>query len=117
MIAAEHATAPSAEVTDWARIRHLYDWLSIVQPSPVVELNRAVAVAMAGATESGLEAIDRIDGLDGYQHLHSARASLLSRLGRRGEAAAAYRRALDLATNPVERSFLERRLAELSSEP
>jgi RNA polymerase sigma-70 factor (ECF subfamily) len=117
MIAAEHARAPSAEATDWARIRHLYDWLSIVQPSPVVELNRAVAVAMAGATESGLEAIDRIDGLDGYQHLHSARASLLSRLGRRAEAVAAYRRAVDLATNPVERSFLERRLAELSSDP
>ncbi len=114
LIAAEHATAPDASGTNWARIRHLYDWLALVQPSPVIELNRAVAIAMARGPERGLEAIDRIEGLDGYRHLHSARADLLRRLDRREEAARAYRRALDLTANPIERRFLERRLAELA---
>jgi RNA polymerase sigma-70 factor (ECF subfamily) len=113
LVAAEHATAPDAAHTNWARIRHLYDWLALVQPSPVIELNRAVAIAMARGPERGLEAIDRIEGLDGYRHLHSARADLLRRLGRRDEATAAYRRALELTGNPIERRFLERRLAEL----
>jgi RNA polymerase sigma-70 factor, ECF subfamily len=112
-IAAQHAGAPSAEQTDWLRILAFYDWLAVVQPSPVVDLNRAVALAMVEGPERGLEAIDVIEGLDDYQHLHSARADLLAKLGRGGEAAAAYERALELAGNPVERSFLERRLSEL----
>ncbi len=111
-IAAEHARASGADDTDWARIRHIYGWLAFVQPSPVVELNRSVATAMVEGPERGLEEIDRIEGLDSYQHLHSARADLLWRAGRDDEAAAAYRRALELATNPVERAFLERRLGD-----
>jgi RNA polymerase sigma-70 factor, ECF subfamily len=112
-IACEHARARRAEDTDWPRIRRLYDWLAFVRPSPVVELNRAVAIAMVEGAEPGLEAIDRIEGLDGYQHLHSARGDLLRRAGRHDEAIAAYERALALAANPVEREFLERRLDEL----
>ena len=115
-IAAEHATARRPEDTRWARIRHLYDWLLAVQPSPVVELNRAVAIAMAEGPEAGLAAIDRIDGLDDYVHLHAARADLLRRLERRDEATAAYRRALEATPSPVQRSFLERRLEELQSQ-
>jgi RNA polymerase sigma-70 factor, ECF subfamily len=114
-IAVEHATARRPEDTRWARIRHIYDWLLAVQPSPVVELNRGVAIAMAEGPEAGLAAIDRIEGLDDYVHLHAARADLLRRLERNDEAIAAYRRALDAAPNPVERSFLERRLEELQS--
>jgi RNA polymerase sigma-70 factor (ECF subfamily) len=114
-IAAEHATAPTAAATDWARIRHLYDWLALVDPSPVIALNRAVAVAMAESPERGLEEIDSIDGLDAYLHLHSARGDLLERAGRRPEARAAFVRALELATSPVERSFLERRIAALEA--
>ena len=114
-IAVEHAVARRPEDTRWARIRHLYDWLLRVQPSPVIELNRAVAIAMSESPEAGLEAIERVEGLDEYVHLHSARADLLQRVGRADEAAAAYRRALDLTASPVERSFLERRLAELES--
>ena len=112
-IAAEHARPPRAEDTDWRRVRHIYGWLAHVQPSPVVELNRAVAVAMVDGPEHGLGRIDGIEGLDAYPHLHSTRADLLRRAGRDREAAAAYRRALELNTNPVERGFLERRLAEL----
>lgn len=113
-IAALHAEAPDADETDWAQIALLYDELARRQPSPVVELNRAVAVAMAAGPERGLELVDAISGLDGYHLLHATRADLLRRSGRRGEAAAAYARALELATNPVERSFLERRLAEVA---
>jgi RNA polymerase sigma-70 factor (ECF subfamily) len=116
-IAVEHATARRPEDTRWARIRHIYDWLLAVQPTPVVELNRAVAIAMAEGPQSGLAAIDRIDGLDDYGHLHAARADLLGRLGRRDEALAAYRRALETASNPVERSFLERRLRSSPQPP
>ena len=112
-IAACHATAARAEHTDWTRIRHLYDWLMLVQPSPVVALNRAVAVAMAEAPERGLAEIDRIDGLDGYLHLHTARGDLLERAHRPEEAAAAFERALELTASPVERAYLERRLAAL----
>jgi RNA polymerase sigma-70 factor (ECF subfamily) len=100
-------------VTDWPQIAALYDRLAFLAPSPVVELNRAVAVAMADGPERGLELMDGIGGLDGYRHLWSARADLLRRLGRAPEAAAAYERALQLATQPAERSFLERRLAEV----
>jgi predicted RNA polymerase sigma factor len=100
--------------TDWIEIEALYARLAEVAPSPVVELNRAVAVAMAQGPERGLRLIDRIEGLDEYRHLHSARADLLRRLGRTDEAAASYRRALDLAAQPAERAFLERRLAEVT---
>jgi len=100
--------------TDWVEIEALYARLAELTPSPVVELNRAVAVAMAAGPEQGLVLIDRIVGLDDYRHLHSARADLLRRLGRANEAADAYRRALDLAVQPAERAFLERRLAEVT---
>jgi RNA polymerase sigma-70 factor, ECF subfamily len=101
--------------TDWPQIAALYERLGGLAPSPVVELNRAVAVAMAEGPERGLELIDGIDGLERYRHLHSARADLLRRLGRSGEAAEAYCRALELAGQPAERAFLERRLAEVRS--
>jgi RNA polymerase sigma-70 factor (ECF subfamily) len=114
-IAAEHARAGDPDATDWQRIRRLYDWLALVQPSPVVDLNRAVAIAMSDGAERGLAAMDEIEGLDGYQHYHSARADLLARLGRRAESSAAYERALELAANPVERRFLEGRLRELAA--
>jgi RNA polymerase sigma-70 factor (ECF subfamily) len=117
-IAAEHAGAPTAEATDWTRIASLYGLLARAQPSPVVELNRAVAVAMAEGPERGLELLDEgalAEELDGYHLLHSARADLLRRLGRAEEAAVDYRRALELTTNPVERRFMERRLAEVEA--
>jgi RNA polymerase sigma-70 factor, ECF subfamily len=113
-IAAEHARARRAQETDWRRIAALYARLEASAPSPVVTLNRAVAVAMAEGPERGLEILDALaEGgeLDDYRLLHSARAELLRRLGRDTDAAAAYTRALELATNPVERRFLERRLA------
>jgi RNA polymerase sigma-70 factor (ECF subfamily) len=113
-IAAEHARAATPGDTDWRRIAEVYSALARIAPSPVVELNRAVAVAMAEGPERGLELMDDLDGeLSEYQWLHSARADLLRRLGREGEAAAAYERALELARQPAERAFLERRLAEV----
>jgi RNA polymerase sigma-70 factor (ECF subfamily) len=114
-IAALHATAAGAEATDWPRILALYDALGRMAPSPVVELNRAVAIAMAHGPEQGLAHVEQLAAageLDGYHLLHATRADLLRRLGRDAEAAGAYRRALALATNPVERAFLSRRLAE-----
>jgi RNA polymerase sigma-70 factor, ECF subfamily len=102
------------EETDWTEIEALYARLAALAPSPVVELNRAVALAMAEGPERGLQFIDGIEGLDEYRHLHSARADLLRRLGRADEAAAAYRKALELATQPAERAFLQRRLAEVT---
>jgi RNA polymerase sigma-70 factor (ECF subfamily) len=113
-IAAEHARADDAADTNWPRIVSLYDWLAALAPSPVVDLNRAVAVAMADGPDAGLELIDRLEGLDDYGPYHVARADLLRRTGRR-EAVAAYERAVELAANPVERAFLERRRAELSA--
>jgi RNA polymerase sigma-70 factor (ECF subfamily) len=113
-IAGEHARSPCAADTDWRRIAALYAVLARVQPSPVVELNRAVAVAMADGPERGLALVSELAAggdLDGYHLLHAAKADLLRRLGRHGEAAAAYRRALALASNAPERRFLERRLA------
>jgi RNA polymerase sigma-70 factor (ECF subfamily) len=101
--------------TDWPQIAALYERLAQFTPSPVIELNRAVAVAMAEGPERGLGLIERIDGLDGYRHLHSARADLLRRLGRSDEAAMAYGQALELSTQPAERAFLKRRLAEVRS--
>jgi RNA polymerase sigma-70 factor, ECF subfamily len=113
-IAAVHAHAAMPSETDWPRIVQLYDRLVELSASPVVELNRAAAIAMAQGPDRGLSLIDRIEGLDDYYLLHAARADLLRRRGSRDEAAAAYRRALELATNPVERSFFERRLAEVA---
>jgi RNA polymerase sigma-70 factor (ECF subfamily) len=115
-IAALHAVAPTAATTDWRRIAVLYDQLMALNPSPVVALNRAVAVAMRDGPAAGLALMDDLAAsgdLDGYHLLYAGRADLLRRLGRAPEAAAAYRRALELAANPVERAFLTRRLAEL----
>jgi RNA polymerase sigma-70 factor, ECF subfamily len=109
-IAAAHAEADDPEDTDWARIVRLYEWLARVAPSHVVELNRAAAVAMRDGPERGLEMIDAIEGLHEYRQFHSARAELLRRLGRDGEAASAYARAIELTSNQVERRYLERRL-------
>jgi RNA polymerase sigma-70 factor (ECF subfamily) len=105
------AAAHSDDVTDWPRLAGLYARLVELDPSPVVALNRAVAVAMADGLEAGLALIERIDGLDGYYLFHAARADLLRRLGR--PAGAAYERALALAPTDVERRFLQGRLHEL----
>jgi RNA polymerase sigma-70 factor (ECF subfamily) len=114
-IAAEHARATHAGQTDWPRIASLYGLLGRVQPSPVVTLNRAVAVAMSEGPAAGLELADEVAGeLDGYAPLHSTRAELLNRMGRAEDAAAAYTRALGLASNPVLREFLQRRLRGLN---
>ena len=113
-IAALHAGATSASDTDWSQIAALYGVLLNLQPSPVVELNRAVAIAMADGLEKGLELIETIE-LPGYHLLPAARADLLRRMGRRDDSAAAYRTALSLVTNDAERRFLERRLAEVSA--
>ena len=115
-IAAAHAEAPTAEATDWDRIVGLYDLLARADPSPVVELNRAVAVAMRDGPAAGLALIDALlaaGQLGGYHLAHAARADLLRRLGRPDDARAAYRRALDLTRQGPERRFLERRLREL----
>jgi RNA polymerase sigma-70 factor (ECF subfamily) len=112
-IAAEHARATEASETDWSRIGLLYGQLRRIQPSPVIELNRAIAVAMDRGPEAGLELIDAIEGLDRYAPFHVSRADLLSRLDRYAEAVEAYHRGLELSTNPVQRAFLERRIAEL----
>jgi RNA polymerase sigma-70 factor, ECF subfamily len=111
-IAAEHVAA----VTDWTHVVGLYSRLVELDPSPVVELNRAVAVSMAAGPEAGLELVAQLESgrLEDYHLLHATRADLLRRLGRADEAAAAYRRAHELAGNPAERAFLERRLRELS---
>jgi RNA polymerase sigma-70 factor, ECF subfamily len=117
-VAGEHARAASPAETDWTRIASLYRLLAMAQPSPVIELNRAVAVAMAEGPERGLELLDDpglAEALNGYQWFWSARADLLRRAGRTKQALTAYERALELATNPVERRFLEARLAELGS--
>jgi RNA polymerase sigma-70 factor, ECF subfamily len=116
-IAAAHAEAARPEDTDWVAIAAMYEQLARLSPNPVVELNRAVAVAMADGPAVGLSMIERITAtgeLDAYPWLHSARADLLRRLGRFEEAAQAYARARELITNPVDRAFLERRLAEVS---
>ncbi len=115
-IAALHAEAKSTEATDWAQIVALYDVMLRSDPSPVVELNRAVALAMRDGPAAGLDAIDRLLGrgaLDDYRFLHAARADLCRRLGRRSDAQASYRRALALTQAGPERRFIERRLAEL----
>jgi len=114
-IAACHATAAEAAATDWAQIARLYGLLAQASPSPVVELNRAVAVAMADGPAAGLGLVAAIEAsgeLNGYYLLPATRADLLRRLGRPGEAAASYRAARDLATTDAERRYLDRRLAE-----
>ena len=116
-IAALHAVAPTAAATDWRRIAILYGQLLAVAGSPVIALNHAVAVAMVEGPAAGLDLMDNLAAagdLDGYHLLHAARADLLRRLGRTPEAAAAYRRALELTANPVERAFLTRRLSEVA---
>jgi RNA polymerase sigma-70 factor (ECF subfamily) len=117
-IAAVHCQAARPEETDWPQIVRLYDLLERVQPSPIVALNRAVAVAMAEGAEAGLDLIDQLaasDDLSNYHLLHAARADLLRRLGSTVESAKSYQRALALVTNDAERRFLERRLSEVQS--
>ena len=115
-IAAIHDEAPNAEATDWAQIVALYDLLLQMEPSPVVELNRAVAVAMRDGPEAGLALIDALlsrGELADYHLAHAARADLLRRLGRPAEAATSYRQALTLTRQEPERRFIEGRLREL----
>jgi len=115
-IAAVHCRAARAEDTDWRQILRCYDLLHRLNPSPVVALNRAVAVAMVDGAASGLTLVDELaasGALDGYHLLHAARADLLRRLGSFKDAETSYARALELATNDSERRFLERRLREV----
>jgi RNA polymerase sigma-70 factor (ECF subfamily) len=111
-IAALHARAAHPEDTDWPQIATLYRGLSAMWPNPVVELNRAVAVAMADGPDAGLALMGPLaDDLDRYHLFHAARAELLRRSGRSSEAQLAYQRALELVTNPVERRYLMQRLS------
>ena len=115
-IAACHATAPDAASTDWPQIATLYAELARLTPSPVVELNRAVAVAMSAGIDAGLALVDELDAggkLDGYHLLPATRADLLRRAGRTAEAATAYRQAIELAPTEPERRYLEERLHQL----
>lgn len=117
-IAAVHCRSERAADTDWREILRLYDLLAQAQPSPIVSLNRAVAVAMVDGPRAALTQIDRLaaDGdLENYYLLHAARADLLRRSGARAEAATSYQRALQLATNDSERRFLQRRLGEVQA--
>ncbi|OLD15733.1 MAG: RNA polymerase subunit sigma-24 [Acidobacteria bacterium 13_1_40CM_3_65_5] len=117
-IAALHCQAPRPEDTDWPQIVRLYDVLERLEPSPIVSLNRAVAVAMVEGPRPALALIDALAAtgdLDGYHLLHAARADLLRRLGSSADAAASYARALALVTNDSERRFLERRLREVQT--
>jgi RNA polymerase sigma-70 factor (ECF subfamily) len=113
-IAACHARAERAADTDWPQIAALYGRLTELVPSPVVRLNRAVAVAMAAGPEAGLALVDELgEELAGYRHVAATRADLLRRLGRNADAAQEYRRALSMTESEAERSFLTRRLAEV----
>jgi RNA polymerase sigma-70 factor (ECF subfamily) len=117
-IAALHARAKRAEDVDWRQISELYWLLARLHPSPVIELNRAVAVSMVDGPEAGLRMLDQIErqgSLRDYHLLPAARARLLHRLGRWEEASAGYRRAIALAGNDPERRFLERQLAEVTA--
>jgi RNA polymerase sigma-70 factor (ECF subfamily) len=116
-IAAVHAAAPTPAATDWIEIVRWYDLLLQAAPSPVVELNRAAAVAMRDGPEAGLAVIDAIlarGELDDYPLAHAARADFCRRLGRKAEASASYERALALTLQEPERRFLQRRLSELA---
>ena len=111
-----HAEAPEASATDWAEIVGLYDALLRLDDSPVIELNRAVALAMRDGPAAGLSAIDAIvarGDLRDYRLVHAARAEFCRRLGRTAEALAAYRKALALTRQEPERRFIERRIAEI----
>ena len=114
VIQAAIASLHMEEPQDWPQIAALYGELVLLTGSPVVELNRAIAVAEASGTEAGLSLVDRLD-LDGYQYFHSTRADLLRRLGRADEARTEYERALELASTEPERRFLRRRVAEVSA--
>ena len=119
-IAAEHCKAARAGDTNWPRIVKLYDLLEQLMPSPIVSLNRAVAVAMAKGPQPALDLINELAAtgeLDDYHLLHAARADMLRRLGSNDEAAESYKNALELATNDSERRFLERRLKEVQALP
>jgi RNA polymerase sigma-70 factor (ECF subfamily) len=118
-IAGCHAAAPTALATDWPRIARLYQYLADMTGSPVVELNRAVAVAMADGPAAGLALLQRLEAagaLDGYYLLPATRADFLRRLGRNKEAASAYKEAAALAGTGPERRFLNARLAEVRSQ-
>ena len=118
-IAALHCQAAHADETDWPQIVRLYNRLERLQPSPIVSLNRAVAIAMVDGPRAALTLVDALAAagdLDGYHLLHAARADLLRRLGAAPEAAASYTRALELVTNDSERRFLERRLREVTAQ-
>ncbi|MEV5439302.1 RNA polymerase sigma factor [Streptomyces sp. NPDC052682] len=112
-IQAVHSDAPSAEATDWGQILQLYDQLTALAPSPVVALNRAVAVAEVHGPRQALDLVDALD-LGGYHVLHAVRADLLRRLGRNAEAARAYDAAIALTRSPAERGYLERRRRQLA---
>jgi len=117
-IAALHDEAATAAATDWPQIAALYGTLTCLLPTPVIALNRAVAVAMADGVERGLALLDRpalAAALATYQHYHAARADLLRRSGQREGAMAAYARALELCQNAAERRFLQRRLTEVAA--
>ena len=117
-IAAQHCQAARAEDTNWPLIVQIYDLLERVQPSPIVSLNRAVAVSMVDGPRPALALIDvlaRGGDLDTYHLLHATRADLLRRLGAHAEAASNYKRALEFATNDSERRFLKRRLEEVQA--
>ncbi|MDO6440540.1 RNA polymerase sigma factor [Marinobacter sp. 2_MG-2023] len=117
-IAAVHAEAPSAKETDWAEITGLYDILLRINPSPVVQLNRAAALAMRDGPEAGLEAIDKLMGLKNLKHyylLYAARADLFRRMGLSQEATCCYQQALDLTQQEPERRFLQQRLSTLQN--
>ena len=117
-IAAVHAEAATADATDWAQIVGLYDVLARADPSPVIELNRAAAIAMRDGPAAGLAIVDAIlarGDLEEYHLAHSARADLCRRLGRMDDARAAYQRALELVKQEPERRFLEKRLRELTT--
>jgi RNA polymerase sigma-70 factor (ECF subfamily) len=119
-IAALHCGAASADDTDWPQIVELYTLLERLQPSPVVALNRAAAIAMRDGAQQGLALMDALAAdakLNNYYLLHASRADLLRRLGRSTEAISSYAQALTLVTNNTERRFLERRLRELGCEP
>jgi RNA polymerase sigma-70 factor (ECF subfamily) len=117
-IAVEHANAPTAAATRWNHIAAYYSHLAALDPDPVVELNRAVAIALAGDLSAGLARIDALSPtLDRYHYFHAARADLLRRLGAGDAAARAYARALELTGNAAERDFLARRLTECRAAP
>jgi RNA polymerase sigma-70 factor (ECF subfamily) len=113
-INAVHTDAATPRETDWGQILALYDHLLMLNPTAVIALNRAIAIAEVNGAEQAMEILDELD-LDGYHPFHATRADLLRRLGRTDEAAEAYLRAIELATNSAERNYLQRRRAEISA--